>query len=601
MKFGTIRQASFIFLCFSSLVSILIIQYFNLWILLNSTTTTKTTATTLNKTGREKVKVDNSNNNNNKLLYDKVVENSAEEDRIHEQKKSKSKLKREFSIKEIDEFSEKSELMKRMLTNETSSQLLNLSNLTFLIEPNQSVDCRSIDYSNNYQQEGLKLIIVVNSKWSNFERRRRVRDGWLNVDKINEQICQYQLNSLNHSGGELKKKWRLKKSGKLLFIRRVEYLFALGKPSPADEVNKLSSQRAELRHKLRNRAMKHDHEAADTAAHDDDANRLMMMIDAPILNESNEFKDLLVINLHEEYRSMSIKHLSIFKWLLKSHYNIQQHQSSQSSRNIKQQDKTSTGSMYDQIKKQLSYYEKRGQFKVVDEALNSTLVLKCDDDADINLAQLIEFYYQDRMNFVEKLSPLNELFIDDYELSSLTGDDDGSDNDNDKQISDNNVDSSSSSFIEKHDDDDDDQEDRKTATKVQRDLNWWIMCAKFPQDTKVYRHGSGSGQNKWQITRSEYHFDTYPAYCSGLAYLAPLSLLKRLFFLSHILLWDENSKNYSEPFWVDDVFITGILFSSLIESERARIVRLNAHFCYTRAHQSRRLKLNAPCMVSEVQ
>lgn len=116
------------------------------------------------------------------------------------------------------------------------------------------------------------------------------------------------------------------------------------------------------------------------------------------------------------------------------------------------------------------------------------------------------------------------------------------------------------------------------------------MCAQFGEHSRVQRQSN----NKWQLSRQEYLYDTYPAYCSGLAYLAPAVLLRRLLQLAQLDLWDESTRTYRRPLWVDDVYITGILLASL--ADKARVHRLNAHFCYTRAQQSSR---GHDCVVSE--
>lgn len=511
MKVGTISQIGFSLLCFASLVFILFIQSLNLWNLTNINT-----------------KIEDKEEEEGEAVEKHEYDDSGFLKRF--------KSKRKFSIKEIDEISERSEYFKEIFQNQHSKSLLYLKNLTFLIEPNQSIDCGLINnenVQNNEHDDGLNLVIVINSKWSNFDRRRRVRESWLNRDNIIEQICSYQHKisfptSSNNGPDKLS-------SGRFSFIRKVEYLFALGKPETT--IQQL------LRHN-------HLHKPTYGDDNNDDDDAKQVMIDSRILDEFYRFRDLLVINMYEQYKSMSIKHLSIYKWILKlRHRQSNNHQQNNNSR------RTEIAESNEQLR---------------NNEMNNTLVLKCDDDADINLRQLIEFYHQDR----ERSRIFNEL--------------------SSKEFSRENIQNNNKNFINSTDKPK--LSDTREALEFRNEAGW-IMCARFPQDTRVFRTGSG---RKWQITRSEYHFDTYPAYCSGLAYLAPLLLIKRLFILSHILLWNDVQKDYMKPLWIDDVFITGILFAALIESDRTRIVSLNAHFCYTRAQQSRRLKSNAPCMVSEV-
>lgn len=553
MKIGTIRRMSFVLLCFTSLVFILIIQYFNLWDLSQPNT-------------RDTMKIEKGESE--KEGEEEEEKESADKwppDRDNSVKKFKPK--RKFSIKEIDEIGDKSEFFKQMFRDQDSKSLLYLNNLTYLIEPNyRSINCDLNNNKNGVDEQdkrpGLNLIIVINSKWSNFERRQRVRASWLNRDNIIESICNYQrmvsLPTLNNDGGDR----GLESSGKsILPIRKVEYLFALGKPESSRKNMQQQQQQQSQQHylhKLRNRPN----------IHNDDAEQIM--IDSRILNEFNQSRDLLVVNLLEQYKSMSIKHLSIFKWILKSLHHHDHHTQQQQKQHHHQ-------SSYQQQGKHnnVSHAAAGLNEKLSDEndatkrsELDDTLVLKCDDDADIDLSQLIEFYHQDKQHF----QTINQL-----RGSQLSG-------------SFQNINNLSNLILPNL------NSSKSDTTTIKNEANW-IMCARFPQDTPVFRSGSG---RKWQITRSEYNFDTFPAYCSGLAYLAPLLLLKRLLILSHISLWNDVEKVYMKPLWIDDVFITGILFSTLIESDRARIVSLNAHFCYTRAHQSRRLKLNAPCMVSEV-
>lgn len=350
----------------------------------------------------------------------------------------------------------------------SSRDLLNLVKLTYVIEPTSQVKCAPNDGN------GLRLLIVVNSRWSNSRRRQRLRSDWLNKVAIGKAAC------LSHSS----------------WLDRVEFAFVLGEAGSNETSS--SNQRA-------------------------------------IEWEANRYGDLLVLGgLLDEYRSLSLKHLSLIKWIIQT---------------------TDPASM------------------------GKTLVLKCDDDASIDLSQLL-----DRLP------------------SSWPGGSGGGGGDLGGLVD---IGGARRSFDE-------------TGEQVIRQMPAnWIMCARFPAHTRVIRRPD----RKWRLSKLEYPFDTFPAYCSGLAYLAPLSLLRRLLILAHQLHTKErlqvvegasalaaaaaaaaSEKNWRRqaqvrPLWVDDVYVTGVLAASL--ADPLEVIRLNAYYCYTMALQSRRAKLGAPCMVSE--
>ncbi|XP_071097481.1 beta-1,3-galactosyltransferase brn-like [Haliotis cracherodii] len=54
---------------------------------------------------------------------------------------------------------------------------------------------------------------------------------------------------------------------------------------------------------------------------------------------------------------------------------------------------------------------------------------------------------------------------------------------------------------------------------------------------------------KWVPKKNQFPFDHYPPYCSGFAYLAPMSVIKRLYGASSSV----------RMYWIDDVYITGLL------------------------------------------
>lgn len=320
---------------------------------------------------------------------------------------------------------------------DTPNRLLGLRNATFLIEPkSRQVECST---------GGLTLLIVVNSKWSNAARRRRIRSTWLNLVQLKDQLCDSSATpkAARSSGA----------------VSKVEFLFALGKPK--HEAN-VSSNLPETRFD-------------------------------PIRMEADKMSDLLVMNLHESYKSMTLKHLMIFKWILKW---------------ARQNDRN----------------------------LNETLILKCDDDARVELGALIELYHETR-------GQIRQVKYGKYE---------------------------------------------------EHDTSNWLMCAAFPPNSLVLREPT----LKWGLSRREFHYDTFPAYCSGLAYLAPIKLVERLYLLGHQLQWDPRARHYERPLWIDDAYITGILAASLADG--LNYIKLNGQFCYTRAQQDQRARLNWPCLVSEL-
>lgn len=299
------------------------------------------------------------------------------------------------------------------------------ANLTFLIEPTKlPIRCPA------RTSGSLKLLIVVNSKWSNFERRKSQRAFWLNEFQLSRLICEQT-------------------SG----LMSIEYVFALGtggqSSPPAQSAKGARGEPESVREEVRKEAEKHG--------------------------------DILLLNQLEHYRLLSHKHLAIFRWIL----------------------------------------ERRARSK------ERLLVLKCDDDALVDLGQLMT------------------LLGDQLEAGS-----EGTNKDN------------------------------------------WIMCARFEKDSPVQRRLS-----KWLVSRQDYPFDSYPAFCSGLAYLAPASLMRRL-YTTALYLASLDGAQFEQPFWIDDVFVTGILAASM--SEPPSVVPLNNYFCYSMSQFWRRLKLGAPCMVAEI-
>jgi hypothetical protein len=218
---------------------------------------------------------------------------------------------------------------------------------------------------------------------------------------------------------------------------------------------------------------------------DDDAD---LAIDSRIHEESRRCGDLLVLNLHESYRNMTSKHLAIFDWLLK-----ERNQSSSE-----------------------HYYQ--------------NLLLKCDDDAHLDLSQIISI----------------------YEIEA-----------------------------------------NPNNSNANSDL---LMCARFEEHSPVLRKFTHHKTTKWSVTRKEWPYDTFPSYCSGLAYLANLKLVEKLHLVAPLV--DEGAQ---PTLWIDDVYVTGVLLAAL-ELDDLKLVKLNPYFCYTKAQRLHResLEPGVRCMAAEM-
>ncbi|ODM92808.1 Beta-1,3-galactosyltransferase 1, partial [Orchesella cincta] len=75
-----------------------------------------------------------------------------------------------------------------------------------------------------------------------------------------------------------------------------------------------------------------------------------------------------------------------------------------------------------------------------------------------------------------------------------------------------------------------------------------LICNVFPEGTKPVRAKKARG-SKWSVTMDEYPHSVYPRYCGGLAYLATGDVVARILDVSDRVKF----------FWIDDVFVTGIL------------------------------------------
>ena len=69
----------------------------------------------------------------------------------------------------------------------------------------------------------------------------------------------------------------------------------------------------------------------------------------------------------------------------------------------------------------------------------------------------------------------------------------------------------------------------------------------------VHENGQVLRTGKWAVSRDEYPSKTYPAFCSGLAYVMRPQLASKLYRASSRI----------PPLWVDDVYVTGLLAASV--------------------------------------
>ena len=71
-----------------------------------------------------------------------------------------------------------------------------------------------------------------------------------------------------------------------------------------------------------------------------------------------------------------------------------------------------------------------------------------------------------------------------------------------------------------------------------------------------------------EVTREEFSADVYPAYCSGIAWVVTIDVVRTL----------NRIANRVKIFWIDDVYITGILMDRFCERFSV-LFRQNAEFC----------------------
>ncbi|XP_013788688.1 beta-1,3-galactosyltransferase 5-like [Limulus polyphemus] len=70
-----------------------------------------------------------------------------------------------------------------------------------------------------------------------------------------------------------------------------------------------------------------------------------------------------------------------------------------------------------------------------------------------------------------------------------------------------------------------------------------LACSVISSGTLTHRSG------KWGVSRSEFSFDMYPEYCSGMGYFVSLDIVKDILAASR----------YAPFFWIDDIFVTGLV------------------------------------------
>ncbi|RWS17755.1 beta-1:3-galactosyltransferase 5-like protein [Dinothrombium tinctorium] len=112
-----------------------------------------------------------------------------------------------------------------------------------------------------------------------------------------------------------------------------------------------------------------------------------------------------------------------------------------------------------------------------------------------------------------------------------------------------------------------------------------LSCSLFPDGTLTKREG------KWSLSMSEYPFDTYPSYCSGVAYFATPDVIYDLY---------KTASEMKLIVWIDDLFVTGIVASAL----RLRLQPLNLKFTYNDKDLRKWLARNddkpSPYMVADI-
>ncbi|KAL6734114.1 hypothetical protein Aduo_004688 [Ancylostoma duodenale] len=71
-----------------------------------------------------------------------------------------------------------------------------------------------------------------------------------------------------------------------------------------------------------------------------------------------------------------------------------------------------------------------------------------------------------------------------------------------------------------------------------------ICCSRRSDFKPLYKPGE-----KWTVTKEEWDLPTFPPHCVGMMYIASIAAIKRMLTVVHL----------QKFFWIDDVFITGVL------------------------------------------
>lgn len=372
----------------------------------------------------------------------------------------------------------------------TSKFLMQKKDLTFELSSNNQlpyeINCNKSAIATSNNEFDKQLFIVVNSAIWNIARRARMRSSWLSKKHVYKQVC-------------------LRPGNK---ISKIRIIFAV------------ASQKTTFATRSQSEILNENQSTKSTS---------LLQLNNPEIESKTmrDFEqreqDLLSINLIESYKSLSVKHLAIIKWLVEF------------------------------------YAKSKSRIKTNDDFI----VLKCDDDSEIDLNQLLNMY--------DRLSHASHVRFREPKMMKLLRN------------------SSQDMLLD-----------------LSEDANWF-MCATFDEGTRVLRNFNGNFngnfnskfqqkngryKHKWSLSRQEFSYDTFPQYCSGLAYLAPLKTLERLL----VVAWLNRSEK--RPLWVDDAYVTGVLSGSL--ANKIKFIPLNGYFCYSRAQRTHRLQLGINCMASEL-
>jgi beta-1,3-galactosyltransferase 1 len=113
-----------------------------------------------------------------------------------------------------------------------------------------------------------------------------------------------------------------------------------------------------------------------------------------------------------------------------------------------------------------------------------------------------------------------------------------------------------------------------------------LACSLFPEGTSVKRTG------KWALSKEEYPGDSYPTYCSGIAYFMTPDVSSKLFNTAHL--------KGIKVMWIDDVFVTGVLPAVLGLKHKSMGLKFTYHHHRLRSWvKSKDNKVN-PYLVSDI-